>query len=181
MTRAFPLALTLVLAAAPLAAQQDSLPARPPEDTARPPAADSTGRLPAADGAARRAGRGDSVRPRPPISPRGAFLRSLAIPGWGQARLGRNLTAGVFVAFEGIAWTMVWKSTWQLEFARTRGKYVASHTQEQQDWIVLLVFNHFFSAAEAFVSANLWDFPATLNARPLPDGSTGLGVRIPLR
>jgi len=47
----------------------------------------------------------------------------------------------IFVAFEGVAWTMVWKSTWQLEFARTRGKYVASHTQEQQDWIVLLIFN----------------------------------------
>ena len=174
MSRAATVALVLLLAlAAPLAAQQDSLPPRPPAaDTARVPAADTT---------TRRAGRADSVRPRPPISPGGAFLRSLAIPGWGQARLGRNLTAGLFVAFEGVALTMVWKSTWQLGFAETRGKYVESHTQEQQDWIVLLVFNHFFSAAEAFVAANLYDFPATLDARVLPDGSTGLGVRIPLR
>jgi hypothetical protein len=172
VSRAAGLALALLLAgAAPLAAQQDSVPARAPADTV----------LPAADTVARRAGRGDSVRPRPPISPGGAFLRSLAVPGWGQARLGRNLTAGIFVAFEGVALTMVWKSTWQLGFAETRGKYVESHTQEQQDWIVLLVFNHFFSAAEAFVSANLYDFPASLNARVLPDGSTGLGVRIPLR
>jgi hypothetical protein len=173
VNRAAGLTLLFLLAPAPVAAQQDSLPARPP--------ARDTVRLPAADTTARRAGRGDSVRPRPPISPGGAFLRSLVIPGWGQARLGRNLTAGIFVAFEGIAWTMVWKSTWQLEFARTRGKYVSSHTQEQQDWIVLLVFNHFFSGAEAFVSANLFDFPASLGARVLPDGSTGIGVTIPLR
>jgi hypothetical protein len=173
VSRAAALALALALApAAPLAAQQDSLPAPVPADTLR---------LPAADTAARRAGRGDSVRPRPPVSPGGAFIRSLAIPGWGQARLGRHLTAGLFVAFEGVALTMVWKSTWQLGFARTRDVFVESHVQEQQDWIVLLVFNHFFSGAEAFVSANLYDFPATLNARILPDGSTGLGVRIPLR
>jgi len=76
---------------------------------------------------------------------------------------------------------MVWKSTWQLGFARTRGKFEASHTQEQQDWIVLLVFNHFFSGAEAFVSANLFDFPVGLQARILPDGTTGLGITIPLR
>jgi len=29
----------------------------------------------------------------------GAFLRSLVLPGWGQARLGRNVTGGLFVAF----------------------------------------------------------------------------------
>jgi hypothetical protein len=172
VTRAAVALALLVLAAAPLAAQQDTLPPRPPADSLPVPAADS---------AARPAGRGDSVRPRPPISPGGAFLRSLILPGWGQSRLGRNLTAGVFVAFEGIAATMVWKSTWQLEFARTRGKYETSHTQEQQDWIVLLVFNHFFSAAEAFVSANLYDFPAGLEARVMPDGRPGLVVTVPLR
>jgi len=164
--------MLLLLAAAPLAAQQDSVRALPADSQPQPAAVDS---------AVRRAGRPDSVRPRPPISPGGAFLRSLVLPGWGQARLGRQLTAGIFVAFEGVAATMVWKSTWQLGFARTRGKFEASHTQEQQDWIVLLVFNHFFSGAEAFVSANLFDFPVGLQARILPDGTTGLGITIPLR
>jgi len=172
VSRTAGLAVLFLLSAAPAAAQQDSAAARPPADTLRLPAADTT---------VRRAGRPDSVRPRPPISPGGAFLRSLAIPGWGQSRLGRNLTAGVFVAFEGIAATMVWKSTWQLQFAEVRGKYVDSHTQEQQDWIVLLIFNHFFAGAEAFVSANLYDFPVGLRARVLPDGSTGVGLTIPLR
>jgi hypothetical protein len=125
--------------------------------------------------------RGDSVRPRPPISPTSAFLRSLVLPGWGQARLGRNVTGGLFVAFEGLAAAMVWKSQWQLEFARTRNKHVASHKQEREDWIVLLVFNHLMAGAEAYVSAHLFDFPAALRVQRLPNGATGLGVSIPLR
>jgi hypothetical protein len=179
MRRAIMLVFALAAAAPPLAAQQDTARARipaPAADTLRPAADTPRTR---ADSVALGGGRGDSVRPRPPITPGGAFLRSLIIPGWGQARLNRNFTAGIFVAFEGIAATMVWKSTWQLNFAKARGKYVKSHTQEQQDWIVLLVFNHFFAGAEAFVSANLWDFPVGLEARVLPDGSTGFGVRIP--
>jgi len=169
--------LALAAAAAPLAAQQDTTRARPPAPADSLQAPRDTPRT-RADSTALTAGRGDSVRPRPPITPGGAFLRSLLIPGWGQARLNRNFTAGLFVGFEGVAATMVWKTTWQLNFAKARGKYVKSHTQEQQDWIVLLVFNHFFAGAEAFVSAHLWDFPVGLESRALPDGSTGYGVRV---
>ena len=125
--------------------------------------------------------RGDSVRPRAPVTPGGAFLRSLAIPGWGQARVGRNVTGGLFLAFEGVAVAMVWKANWQLEWARTRGKFVASHRQEREDWIVLLVFNHLLSGAEAYVSALLYDFPVALKVQRLPGGGTGVGVSIPLR
>lgn len=166
----------IVAAASPLAAQNP--PPAPLPDSAGPPgplgppvAPTPTARLP----------RGDSVRPRPPISPTGAFLRSLVLPGWGQARLGRNVTGGVFVAFEAVAAAMVWKSQWQLEWARTRGKFVREHTQEREDWITLLVFNHLLSAAEAYVSAHLWDFPAALTLRPLNGPGAGVGIRLPLR
>lgn len=128
------------------------------------------------DSIIRNRSRGDSVRPRPPISPATAFFRSLAVPGWGQASLNRNVTGGVFATFEGIAIMMVWKSSWQLDYARTRNKYVASHTQERQDWIVLLAFNHLISGAEAFVSAHLYDFPAALEVRTMPDGRTGAAL-----
>lgn len=154
-----------------------------PRDTLRA-RADSLARDTAgADTTAQRRVRGDSVRVQPPISPTGAFLRSLVLPGWGQTRLDRNVTAGLFIAFEGLAAAMVWKSQWQLDFARVRGKYVRSHTQEREDWIVLLVFNHLLSAAEAYVSAHLWDFPDALGVQavPLPDGAMGIGVRVPLR
>jgi hypothetical protein len=128
---------------------------------------------------ARQRTRGDSIRPRSPITPGNAFLRSLVVPGWGQARLDRNVTAGVFIAFEGIALTMVWKSSWQLDYAQARGKLVHAHTQEQQDWITLLIFNHLISAAEAYVSAHLYDFPAGLKMQTLPGGRTGVGLSVP--
>jgi hypothetical protein len=141
--------------------------------SARPPVG-----VPLTDTTAPRPQHGDSIRPRPPISPGTAFLRSFVLPGWGQASLNRNVTGGVFVAFEGIAIAMVWKSGWQTDFARVRNKNVQPHIQERQDWTVLLVFNHLMAATEAFVSANLYDFPAALDMRELPDGSTGYGVRV---
>lgn len=119
--------------------------------------------------------RGDSVRPVPPVSPTGAFLRSLIVPGWGQARLGRNVAGGIFVLFEGVAITMTWKSEWQLEWARTRNKYVRSHTQEREDWLVLLAFNHLLAAADAYVGAHLYDFPGALRLQALGDGRVGIG------
>jgi len=156
-------------------------PAPPRRDTLAAAQRDSVAAVQTADSIMRQQRtRGDSVRPRPPITPTGAFLRSLVLPGWGQARLGRNTTGGLFVAFEGLAAAMVWKSQWQLEFARTRNKNVDSHRQEREDWIVLLLFNHLMSGAEAYVSAHLFDFPAALRIDRLPGGRTGIGVTIPL-
>jgi len=173
--RGWPLAAALALAA-PLAAQN---PPAPRPDTLGP-RADSAAAAQARDTGQVQRARGDSIRPVPPITPAGAFLRSLILPGWGQARLGRNVTGGLFLLWEGVCATMVWKAQWQLDYARERGKWVKSHTQEREDWIVLLVFNHLLAGAEAYVSANLFDFPAALKIRRLPDGSTGIGVSAPL-
>lgn len=164
--------------AAPLAAQNPPAPIRLPPSVQAPPADTTRG---AGDTTRARQIKGDSVRPVPPITPGGAFLRSLILPGWGQARLGRNVTGGLFLMWEGVCATMVWKAEWQLDYARARNKFVASHTQEREDWIVLLVFNHLLAGAEAYVSANLYDFPASLKARSLPGGRTGIGVEVPLR
>jgi hypothetical protein len=164
------LLLLLAALAAPVAAAQ----VPPPQ--AAPPAVDTLRRP---DTVAAQRVRGDSLRPRPPISPTSAFLRSLVLPGWGQARLNRNVTAGLFVVFEAVAAAMVWKSQWQLEFARVRGKFVEAHTQEREDWIVLLVFNHLMSGAEAYVSAHLYDFPAALKIERAA-GLTRFQVSLPL-
>ncbi|OGT96342.1 MAG: hypothetical protein A3I79_03505 [Gemmatimonadetes bacterium RIFCSPLOWO2_02_FULL_71_11] len=172
-------ALGLVAGAGVVRAQVQ--PAPPRRDSVAAVQPDSAAAVQRADSILRQQRtRGDSVRPRPPITPTGAFLRSLVLPGWGQARLGRNTTGGLFVAFEGLAAAMVWKSQWQLQFARTRNKYVESHRQEREDWIVLLVFNHLMSGAEAYVSAHLFDFPAALQIDRLPGGRAGIGVTIPL-
>ena len=49
-----------------------------------------------------------------------------------------------------------------------------------EDWIAMLAFNHLFSAADAFVSSQLWDLPAQVEVRALPRG-TGIGLTIPFR
>ncbi len=174
--------LAAVLAGAgPLAAQNPPAPAPPPPAAQPAPAQQADTGAAGADTARARRAQGDSVRPRPPVTPAGAFLRSLILPGWGQARLQRNVTGGLFLLWEGVCATMVWKASWQLDYARARQKFVRSHTQEREDWIVLLVFNHLFAAAEAYVSANLYDFPKALKVRALPGGATGVGIEVPIK
>jgi hypothetical protein len=161
------LALALV-AAGPLAAQQDSVPA-PRPDSARAAPADSAPARPPADSG-----------PRPPVTPMGAFWRSLLVPGWGQATLGRKLTGGMMVAWEGVTLGMTLKTSHELAyFENTHSSLVAAKEQERQDWIVLLAFNHLFSALEAYVSAHLWDFPPDLRIEAVPHG-VGAAVSLPL-
>ncbi len=124
----------------------------------------------------------DSVVQRPRPRPFSYFFRSLAVPGWGQASLDRKLTGGIFVAFEGIALGMTLKANTELGYLQEiNSDLVTAKRAERQDWIVLMVMNHLFSALEAYVSANLFDFPADLGVRSLPAGRTGFGITIPVR
>lgn len=114
-------------------------------------------------------------------SPLNYFARSLLLPGWGQASLDRKLTGAIFVAFEGIALGMALKAHAELShLERTGSERAEEKRQERQDWLVLVGFNHLLSGLEAFVSANLFDFPGDLRARALPGGRTGLGVSLPV-
>lgn len=47
-----------------------------------------------------------------------------------------------------------------------------------EDWVAILIFNHLFSGADAFVSSLLWDLPAEVQYRVLPYGDVGVGVRV---
>jgi len=49
-----------------------------------------------------------------------------------------------------------------------------------EDWIAMLAFTHLFSAADAYVSAHLWDLPAQVEVRVLPRGA-GIGLSLPFR
>ena len=117
----------------------------------------------------------------PPIPPMAAVLRSLVLPGWGQAVLGRRVTGAMFVFWEGISLTMTLKSAHRLTYLKSIGSdKVAAKRQEVQDWAVLLAFNHLLAGAEAYVSAQLWDFPGELQVRALPHGiGAGLTIRLP--
>ncbi|MSR07373.1 MAG: hypothetical protein EXR93_09965 [Gemmatimonadetes bacterium] len=119
-------------------------------------------------------------RIQPPISPMSAVARSLVLPGWGQAVLGRRVTGAMFVFWEGVSLTMMLKSVHRLDYLKSTGSdKVAAKRQEVQDWAVLLAFNHLLAGAEAYVSAQLWDFPVDLDVRSLPHGM-GAGITLPL-
>ncbi len=113
---------------------------------------------------------------KPPVTPMGAFVRSLVIPGWGQAAVdqpGRGafyFAAGAFTGF------MVVKSQSELDAARRANPQdqalVDSKKGKRETWIVLALFTALFSGVDAWVSAHLWDFEGEIS--PPDDGSPGV-------
>ncbi len=105
------------------------------------------------------------------IRPMSAFLRSLVLPGWGQAATGRSVTGAVFVTWEGVTAMMTLKAQAETHYLKESGsKNLSAKRQEVQDWLVLWIFNHLFSGAEAYVSAHLQDFPRELKVQAVPGG-----------
>ena len=49
-------------------------------------------------------------------------------------------------------------------------EYVKARQSHVEDWIALLVANHLFAGADAYVAANLWDLPAQLSVKTTPYG-----------
>jgi hypothetical protein len=135
---------------------------------------------------------GDSapVAPRPATaadslalrtSPMAAFWRSFLLPGWGQARVGRKLTAGIFLAWEGTTAAMSLKTRHELAYLRrTNSARAEDKRREHEDWLVLLGFNHLLAGLEAYVSGHLTDFPPDLQVRAMP-GGVGASISIPFR
>lgn len=168
----FPWVMALCLAVVPVAAAQEPA-VEPPVisatslDTLRPTTVVARDTL---------------VFPKPPLRPLGAFFRSLAVPGWSQSVLDRRLTAGLFIAVEGIALGMVVKSSAELSYLRRRDDpKVPAKEQEREDWLAVLLFNHLFAGLEGFVGAHLWDFPRDVRIRAVPmPGGFGPAVTLPL-
>jgi hypothetical protein len=112
------------------------------------------------------------------LKPFAAAWRSLLLPGWGQAALGRDVAGAVLASWEGVTMMMTLKARQELHYVEQSGSgNVQAKRQQAQDWLVLWIFNHLFAGAEAFVSAHLQDFPKELRMRALPGG---VGVAIPI-
>jgi hypothetical protein len=118
----------------------------------------------------------DSVlRAGPPIRPRTALLRSLLVPGWGQASLDRGTAGATYFALEAGSIAMLIFAKNELKVAKRAARdstFVNDSTlgpppelagrvrvrrSQVEDWAALIFFTHLFSAADAFVSAHLWD------------------------
>jgi hypothetical protein len=129
------------------------------------------------------------------ISPRGAFLRSLVLPGWGQSELGLPGRGGIYFALEAGSLWMLFKSDRKLDEAREGERIrretgqlgpeqidplVRDRANQREDWLTLSIFWLFFSGADAFVAAHLQDFDVHVNAIPRPGGALEVQATIPV-
>lgn len=136
----------------------------------------------------------DSINP--PISPRRAFFYSFLAPGSAQSILGRHKAAAAFLVVEAICVAMIRESGADVHEARRsvgdsvvvsyvdplgnpavtkvapRFSSTEVHTREAhvEDWAALLVGNHLFSGADAFVASHLWDVRVHVGMRAMPAG-----------
>lgn len=111
----------------------------------------------------------------PPIRPKTALFRSLLIPGWGQASLDRGTAGATYFALEAGSIAMLIFAKKELAVAKRAARdstfvndstlgpppalaaRVRTRRSQVEDWAALIFFTHLFSAADAFVSAHLWD------------------------
>jgi hypothetical protein len=129
------------------------------------------------------------------VSARGALLRSLVLPGWGQAYVGAPGRGAIYFSLEAGSLWMVFKTRRQFAAAeeqqgllRARGEQslttttalVEARGQQVEDWITLAVFLLAFSGADAYVAAQLADFGDNVGVLPAPAGGLQLRARVPL-
>lgn len=55
-----------------------------------------------------------------PITPRGAFIRSMVVPGWGQSAFGSYFRGGIYFAGWAANWFMIFRNEVRLDEARFR-------------------------------------------------------------
>lgn len=154
-----------------------------------PVVADTVGR-PAPAPVADSASAGDTTRVplarrgKPPVSPMGAAVRSLILPGWGQFSLKRPVTGVLFVATEATFVTLVVREQRRLNDLRRAvpadTAAIGAASRKREDWIVITAVNHVAAAIEAYVSAYFFDFPDELKIRAQPGGLRA-DVTLPLR
>jgi hypothetical protein len=175
------LVLALVLAGVSAPVQAQDTTAVPSADSARQAQTDSAAHPPAPARDTGRATVPDSLGILR-VNPSSVLWRSLLVPGWGQLKMGQPITAGLFIAAEAVTLGMTLKANADLNHLRSIGAdsvTINNKSQTREDWLVLMVVNHLLSGLEAFVSANLSDFPADLKIRRLPGGMSAQ-VAIPV-
>lgn len=167
----------------------------------------------------------DSGSVAEPPRARDAMIKSMLVPGWGQASVGATRRGGVFFAIQSTSWYMLLRTIGRLGEAKqiedaqadlvgdslrlameddealrealsepgafeaaveeaervvdARG-LVDARRQQRQDWIAYTLFFTFASAVDAYVAAQLSDFPVELDTGRRADGSISVGARVPL-
>jgi hypothetical protein len=129
------------------------------------------------------------------ISPRAALLRSMAVPGWGQAYAGSPGRGAVYFALGSGAFWMTLKTHRQLSASREHDRWLRetgqlperqlspltrSRAQQFEDWVTLALVTLAFSGVDAYVVAQLVDVVEQVDVRPGAGGGlqfrAGFGV-----
>lgn len=129
-----------------------------------------------------------------PYSPRGAFFRSLILPGWGQTYVGAPGRGAVYFTLASGSFLMTYVARQQLLDARSEQEWLVETGAVQpgvdteftlarerhfEDWAALSLFLMFLSGADAYVSAYFADFQDRIGVMPSPDGALQLQMRLP--
>lgn len=70
-------------------------------------------------------------------------------------------------------------ATWSV--SRYSAARVRARRTHYEDWLAVVIFNHLFAGADAFVAAQLWDLPARVGVRTAPDGSAAVVATLNFR
>ncbi len=124
-----------------------------------------------------------SVDSLPPVSPFTALLRSLILPGWGQASVGRPERGAIYFGAASAAMLMVFRSQSRLDAVKRSEPVdedlVNSLGGTKESWIVMYGFVAFVSALDAWVSTHFWHFEPEV-VMPEDGGvAVQLSVRLP--
>jgi hypothetical protein len=113
------------------------------------------------------------------------------LPGYGQSVLGRGKAGTIQKAFEAAALVMIRQSAADIREAKRNVRdsipvsfvdangapkiryehtgfpfsLIKSRQAHLEDWIAVLLANHLFAAADAYVAALLWDLPSEVALR----------------
>jgi hypothetical protein len=163
-------------------AAQEPAPVQP--DTTEAPAPDTVRVTPTDTAAVRPEQEAAEAAPDslPPVSPLGALVRSLVVPGWGQTAVGKPARGAVYFAAASASLFMVFKTQAKLNAARAADPVneglVDSRSSQRENWIVLYGFIAFLSGLDAWVSTHFWDFEPEVT---VPEDGTGVqvGFRFP--
>jgi hypothetical protein len=130
-----------------------------------------------------------------PYSPRGAFLRSLVLPGWGQAYVGAPVRGAVYFALASGSYLMSYVARSQLRDARreqdwlresgqiapdAETEFALARARHFEDWAALSIFLMFLSGADAYVSAYLVDFDEHIGVRPGEARTLRIEAKLPV-
>ncbi|MDR0786957.1 MAG: DUF5683 domain-containing protein [Gemmatimonadota bacterium] len=137
----------------------------------------------------------DPLEVQTPFSPRGAFLRSLVLPGWGQSYVGAPGRGAVYFALASATGWMAYTAHRQKSDAIAQRDWLrgsgaigfddetvltSARSQQFEDWTALTVFLFLFAGADAYVSAYLSDFDERIGITPDRNGAVQIRATLPL-